>query len=252
MLEPVAFHIGNIAIYWYGIMVACGFLAATFHLYFTSKIRGGVFIDMPDAYLLWIMLGGIIGARAAYVIANFQDFKDNLPDIIRLDHGGLIFYGGFIGALIAGLIVLKLRKDPLVETLDFFISALPLGHAFGRIGCLLRGCCYGKATDFVCSIHLYNETIARHPTQLYEALGNFLIYIILTFLFIRKKSSGLVTACYMMLYGSLRFLNEFLRGDERERFLSLSIAQWISLLLVGGGLILLVSTQLKQATKDSH
>ncbi len=248
MLEPVAFFIGKIPIYWYGIMVACGFIAATLHLGLLGKRCGHPFDKMPDAYLLWLMIGGIIGARITYVIANFEDFKYNLSTIIRVDQGGLIFYGGVVGAIIAGLILSKIRKDLLLPTFDFFLTALPLGHTFGRIGCLLRGCCYGKETDCWCGIHLYGETIARYPAQLFEALGNLAIYVLLTWFFMRKKISGVVTALYMLLYGTLRFCNEFLRGDERERLLSLSIAQWISLVMIVGGSAMLWLVQRKQSS----
>jgi len=232
-MNPVCFHIGNHPIYWYGVMVAIAFLAAVAHWNLLAA-KGGRPQGYGSELGFWIMLSGIIGARIAYVIANFQAFAAHPIDIIRIDQGGLIFYGGFIGAVGAVAVFARFRKDPLLWVGDLSVSALPLGHGIGRIGCFMNGCCYGTETCMPWGVYL--EEATRHPTQLYEAGFNFLLYAVLLLVYRRKRQDGIVLATYLMLYPAGRFALEFLRGDERQHLAWLSIAQVVSILLFVCGL----------------
>lgn len=231
-MDPVCFHIGSRAVYWYGIMVALGFMACVAHLTI-SGIREGRPPGFGSDLAFWLMLSGIIGGRVAYVGANLDFYLQNPMDIFRVDQGGLIFYGGFIGAFIAGIVFARIRQLNILALADYAIPVLPLGHAFGRIGCFLNGCCFGGITSLPWSV--CREGINRHPVQLYEAAFNFALYVFLAWFYRRRKRNGEILALYCMAYPLARFLLEFLRGDERLGWHGLAVAQIVSLGIFAAG-----------------
>lgn len=232
-MDPVCFYIGSRPVYWYGIMVAAGFLAAVAHLTILG-IRENRPATFGSDLAFWLMLSGIIGARIAYVGANINDYLQDPLAMIRVDQGGLIYYGGFIGAFIAGIIFARIKQLNILALADYVVSALPLGHAFGRIGCFLNGCCFGSVSDLPWSIWLHGAN--RHPVQLYEAFLNLAIYTLLLLAYRRRKRNGEILAIYCLTYPLGRFLLEFLRGDERLGWHGISYAQIISLVLAAAGL----------------
>lgn len=234
-MDPVCFIIGTRAVYWYGIMVAAGFLACIAHLTILG-IREGREPGFGSDLAFWIMLSGIIGARIAYVLANIGYYLQNPLAIIRVDQGGLIYYGGFFGAFIAGIIFARVRKLNILALADYVVSALPLGHFFGRIGCFLNGCCYGAVTSLPWSVS--QQGASRHPVQLYEALLNLAVYLLLIPAYRRRKYNGEILAIYCMIYPLGRFLIEFFRGDERLGWHGIAYAQIISLGLLAVGVTL--------------
>jgi phosphatidylglycerol:prolipoprotein diacylglycerol transferase len=186
----------------------------------------------------WLMVGGIVGARIAYVIANYErQFRDDPMAVFRVDQGGLIFYGGLIGAALALVLFARWRRQPVMDVGDFAITALPLGHALGRIGCFLNDCCHGK---LAAAPTLLTLGCARYPVQLYESAFNLAVYAFLFRFYLRRGGArrGAVVAAYLCVYPPGRFLLEFLRGDERTRWGSLSVAQYVSLALLAVGLAL--------------
>ncbi len=234
MIDPVAFSILGRPIYWYGVLVALGFIGAVLHwnaLARRYQMPEGLGSDLG----LIVIVGGIVGARLAYIIANLDHYLAHPLEMLRIDQGGLIFYGGFIVAALAVVAFARIRQLPLLTLGDFTVSALPLGHAFGRMGCFLNGCCYGAPTDVPWAVPMAGAL--RHPVQLYEAGFNLLLYGVLHLL-LRRQRPGLVSAVYMMAYGAWRFGIEFLRGDDRLRTAGLDVAQLISLglIMIGAGL----------------
>lgn len=232
-MDPVCFYIGSRAVYWYGIMVAAGFLACVTHLTILG-IRAGRSPAFGSDFAFWLMLFGIIGARLAYIVANINYYLQDPWAIVRVDQGGLIYYGGFIGAFIAGIVFARIKQLSILALADYAVSALPLGHAFGRIGCFLNGCCYGSMSTLPWSV--FQQGGRRHPVQLYEALLNLAIYALLFLAYRRRKRNGEILAIYCMIYPLGRFLLEFLRGDERLGWYGLSYARIISLGFVAVGL----------------
>jgi phosphatidylglycerol:prolipoprotein diacylglycerol transferase len=231
-MDPVCFHIGPKPVYWFGVLAAVGFGAALWHWTRLAKHE-----RKPPEYasdiVLWIMAGGILGARLAYVVANWETYAGDLPGILRIDRGGLIFYGGFIGGTLAVLLLGMKRRENLLALGDFVVSGIPLGHAFGRIGCFFNGCCHGDWTT-----HWIGRLAeGRQPTQLYEAMGNIAIYYFLAKTYDRKRFSGQIISLYLIAYPALRFVMEFLRGDERQMLGPLSLAQWISAGLFACGVV---------------
>lgn len=244
-MNPVCFRIGGWPIYWYGIMVAAAFLAAVTHWNFLARKTGRP-VGFGSELGFWIMLCGIVGARAAFIISELPGSVENPLEIVRLDKGGLIFYGGLIGAALGMAVFALVRKEPLLAMADFTVSGLPLGHALGRVGCFINGCCYGLPTGSGWGVQYPADseawqrfgTVHLHPAQVYEAAFNLLLYGVLLWFFPRKKKNGEVLALYLMTYPVARFLLEFIRGDPRLLWFGLTVAQEISLALFVVGVAL--------------
>jgi phosphatidylglycerol:prolipoprotein diacylglycerol transferase len=255
--EPVCFHIGRLPIHWYGVTMAMAFMAGLVNWIMLGR-REQRDTNYCSDLLFWIMVSGIIGARAAYVAADLRHFVTAPWTALRVDQGGLIYYGGFAGAAVAVILFARLRRERLWPLADFVVTSLPLAHAIGRIGCLLNGCCYGRVSQGPLAVRYPPDSapwweqvetglISRFspsslpvlPVQLYEAAWNLLLYSVLLCVFRRRQADGVVTGIYLLGYAAGRFLLEPLRGDARMRWLGLSVAQLVSLaLLAGGGLLL--------------
>ena len=234
-MHPVLFDFGPVTIQWYGVLFATGFLAAAIHWSLLGR-RAGFEPGFGIELCIWVIVSSVIGARTAFVIANWSVFAEEPIRVIRLDGGGLIFYGGLIGAAVAVPLLARLRRIPFWTIADYTISAVPLGHGIGRIGCFLNGCCYGAQSDSFWAVPL--DGVFRHPVPLFEALFSLAVYIVLLQLYLRNHRQGRVLAAYLMLYPAGRFGLEFLRGDVRlEGFLA-SVAQEVSLLLILVGALL--------------
>lgn len=234
-MHPIAFELGERPIYWYGIMMAAAFLAAMVHwaiLGRREQRRSGFASDLA----FWVMIGGILGARIGYIIGNLGYYAEHPAEIIRIDQGGLVFYGGVLGCILVVIFMARRQKEPVWSMADFTVSPLPLGHALGRIGCFLNGCCYGTETD--CSLGVDMQDATRHPVQLYSVGLNLLLYVFLLWLYPRKRRDGNVLAAYCLGYPLIRFFLEFFRGDQRVRFLNLTAAQYVSILIFILGLLL--------------
>ncbi len=246
-MHPICFHIGSRPIYWYGVMVATAFLMAVFNWHLIARRENrepGFATDLG----FWIMLSGILGARLAYVLSDSSYYFSHPLMIIRIDLGGLIYYGGFIGGICAVILFAYLKKLPIWATGDFAITAIPLSHAIGRIGCFLNGCCYGMPSKVPWAVFIQDRM--RHPTQLYEVIANIAVFALLIGYYPRRKRQGTVVALYLTTYPIFRFFVEFLRGDERLRWMGLSLAQHLSLLLFALGILLwIILPREKQATQ---
>jgi phosphatidylglycerol---prolipoprotein diacylglyceryl transferase len=246
-MHQICFEIGSFSIRWYGVMVALGFMSAMFVLNY-RRGYGGLNSDQTANLSLLAIFGGLLGARLFYVVQFWSKFKHQPMEIIRIDHGGLVFYGGFI--VTACLFIWYCRKHKLnmLSVLDITGPAVALGHAFGRIGCILNGCCFGKPTEFFMAVTYphgvlpdrFDYGAARHPVQLYETFGNLIIFGVLFYL-VGKLKRGRVTALYLILYGILRFVDEFFRGDHTDKILdTFTRAQFIGLFLIPIGIILYI------------
>ena len=202
-MHKVAFHIGPLTIHWYGILVALGFL---FGLWTASR-RGMRDKLSPDTVYdagVWLLIGAIVGARALYVISYWREDFAGKPftEIFKVQQGGLVFYGGLIGASLALIVFVRLRKLPLWSFADALAPSIALGNVLGRLGCLMTGCCYGRACDLPWAIRFPADHATRgapvHPTQLYDSLLNLVLYLSLASIYRRKEFDGQVFATYLM------------------------------------------------------
>lgn len=244
-MHPVLFSFGGFTVYTYGFFVAAGFFAAV--LYISKNIRRGI-ISQDDLYSLFLhmIIAAVLGARALYVLTNPEDFLKAPQDIFKIWRGGLVYYGGFITAVLYAFYYAGKKKISLALLSDFAAPALGLGHFFGRIGCFFAGCCYGKACSLPWAVTFSNKDTmalgdtALHPTQLYEAFGNLAVFVFLHFYNKKQHPAGKTFALYLIIYSVLRFVIEFFRGDYRGgEFLGLSIAQNVSVILFITGLFII-------------
>jgi phosphatidylglycerol:prolipoprotein diacylglycerol transferase len=223
-MHDVAFRFGNFTIYWYGILVALGFLAALWTASRRAPISGIASERVADLGP-WLILGAVVGARVFFVVSYWREEFAGHPfyEVFMIRRGGLVFYGGFIGAAVAHIIFCRLKRIPLWKMADVIAPSIALGYFFGRLGCLMTGCCFGKECDLPWAIRFpaghesYPHSV--HPTQLYEAFLGLILYGILAWLYRRKRFDGQVFAIYLVASGLIRFSVEFFRGDYPVHYL---------------------------------
>lgn len=239
-MKPTLFSFGPIHIYSYGTLVALGVLVALGFLLYRARREG--FPKTADVYdLIFVtVVSGFLGARIFYVVQNIHLYSGHLLSILAFWEGGLIYFGGSVGALIGLWIFAKVRRLSYLGILDFLLPAVALAHAFGRIGCFLNGCCYGTASDLPWAVSFPHLPHPVHPTQLYEAAFNLGLFWVLYAYYPKRRFTGQITCFYFLFYGAGRFILEFWRADNPAWHL-LTYNQWLSLILGGVfGLMLMV------------
>lgn len=236
-------HLGPVTIYMYGIMIAAAFLTALELCLIRGK-RQGLSEDRIWGIFYCALAGGLLGAKLLYVIVAIKDIIRN-PAMLLDIKNGLVVYGGIIGGMLLSLIYLYRKGADVPVYFDLVMPAVAVAQGFGRIGCFCAGCCYGRETDSPFHIMFSNSSFAPNnvpliPTQLISSAGNLLIGAALMIYASRHPAKGRVTAAYLMLYGTGRFLVEFLRGDMRGSIGPLSVSQAISLGIVATGAVFFV------------
>lgn len=252
--------VGGKAIHVYGVMVALGFLLGMAYVR-TEARRVRLPEDKVMDLFFCLILVGILGARVLYFINSASLASDPL-EFFKVWKGGLVFQGGVIACL--GFTVWYCRRHGLAffEIADVYAPALSLGHAVGRIGCFFAGCCYGDfcPRDFPLGV-VFPHTehaiapvgIPLYPTQLFEAAGELLIFGLLLIYRKKKGFHGAVFLLYFIFYSILRSLVEVFRGDQIRGFVIegyLSVAQFISGLMIVGAVMLWFYLKKNQAVKD--
>ena len=246
-MHPIAFYLGSLPIHSYGVMIALAFLAGLW-----TATRRGATVNLAREDIgditLWLMVGAIAGARVVYVTTYWDEFAGGpISEIFMVQHGGLVYYGGLIGATLAGITAIRWKKMPLWKTADVLAPSIALGSVFGRIGCLLNGCCYGRVCSVPWGIRFPAAAntgvpvgVPVHPTQIYDALLNLLLYGFLAWLFRRRKFDGQVFATYLLCYAVTRSVVETFRGDYNGSHLhfGLTPAQLVSVPIFFTGLAL--------------
>jgi phosphatidylglycerol:prolipoprotein diacylglycerol transferase len=231
---PVIFQIGPLKIYSYGLMIALGFIV-TGALLRRELRRNGLPPNLGDSIIMGAILGGIAGAKIYSVIEGWGDL--GVASLRTLFSGsGLVWYGGFTGGAIAVLVIIWLRRAPMMRTMDYIAPLLILGYAFGRMGCFLSGDGdYGPPTDLPWGMAFPNgvvPTLERvHPTPLYEIGLSLMIFAFLWRLRRRNLPTGCIFGMYLVLAGAERFVTEFWRLTPIVA-LSMTLAQIISIILM--------------------
>ena len=244
-MHPIAFQLGPLTVHWYGVMLAVAFIAGLWTAARRAP-REGIASEKISDVGLWLIVGAVIGARALYVATYWREDFAGRPiwEIFMVQHGGLVFYGGLIGASLACILYARRQKLNLWRVADILTPSIPLGYVFGRIGCLLNGCCYGRACDLPWAIRFPPEHPTGggpvHPTQIYDSLLNLIFYAALALLFRRKRFDGQVFATYLMGYALLRSAVETFRGDYSRAHLhgGLTPAHLVSIGIFAAGAVL--------------
>lgn len=262
MIPYINFFGNNIMTY--TLCAIVGMLVSGFYVCRQANKRGHNDNDFI-VFMLVCAVGVLIGGHIMYgitkfpiiteVFGNWSKYVTNFDDFltfISVIFGGSVFYGGLIGGMIAGLIFGKIKKYDMIEVSDICAPMAPLFHTFGRIGCVLGGCCYGIECDFGYTIHNNDlifglSGVNRFPVQLLEAILNFCLFLLLHYLLKKDKFKGRLFAMYLLIYSIIRFLDEFLRGDAYRGYLfGLSTSQIISILLFVGSIIYLIIFNVKK------
>ncbi len=220
-MYPVLFELGPLKVHAYGFMLAVAFLVGIFLAERYARQIG----ENPEEIgnvSFWIILAAIVGSRLFHVVV-FWDQMHGFLDPFKIWEGGLVYYGGFIGAVAASAIYCTIKKKSFWQIGDLIAPSIALGLMFGRTGCLLVGCCYGKPcpAEFPLGITFPDQTIGLagvrlYPTQPAEALGCLAIFLLLWFVVRNhRRFRGQVLLAFVVLYSLLRTVLEFWRDDPR-------------------------------------
>jgi phosphatidylglycerol:prolipoprotein diacylglycerol transferase len=202
-----------------------------------AKIEGFPGIDQVFDLTFSALIWGFLGARLFYVIQNISYYLTEPVKVLAVWEGGLIFYGGAIFSVFGFWLKTRKKKLSFWKSLDFIIPYGVLTHAFGRIGCFMNGCCYGKICNLPWAVKFPELTYKVHPTQLYEALFDLILSL---FLLSRTKKvhfEGQIALLYFVLYGLGRYLIEFLR-EPSWLWLGMTSNQWVSVAFIVTAFIL--------------
>ena len=229
-MYPEIVRIGNFAVHSYGLMIALAILVSAILLYREAPQEK---LD-PDHVLEAVIIAsffGLIGSRILYMLLNWDYYSGRFFSSFFSQFEGLSFYGGLFGGVFALLLWSRKRNIGFLKMTDFLAPYLALGYAFGRIGCFLNGCCYGKEASVPWALPIQiGDPVLRHPVQLYAALGALIIFFILRALRRRRPFVGFILIALFALYGILRFTTEFFRFSPFTGF-GLTSAQIFSLAL---------------------
>jgi len=243
-VHPIAFKLGSLTVHWFGIMIALAFLAGMWTAVRRAP-RAGISGELiADLVVPWLLLGGVLGARLWYIATYWRDSFASQPwtEVFMIQRGGLVFYGGLAGASLACVLFARIKKIPLWRLADVLAPSIALGSMFGRIGCLLNGCCFGRACDLPWAIHFPLDHTTQgapvHPTQIYDGLLNLGLYLGLAWMFRhRRRFDGQIFATYLICYAVTRSIAEAFRGDYNDAHLhgGLTPAHLVSLAIFAGG-----------------
>ena len=259
-MYPELFRIGSFPINTYGVFLAIAFLSA---ILITVKLaeRDGLPRERIYDLSLWMLLASLVGSKILMLFTE-PEYRENPLGLLSLDflRSGGVFYGGLVGAVIAGYLLMRRYQLPWWKTADACAPGIAIGSFFGRQGCFSAGCCWGKPTSLPWGVQfseLGHEITGvpidqhLHPTQLYESFAMLLVFFGLLWLHKRKRFDGQVILVYALLYASIRFAIEFVRDDPRGDILGLttltglSTSQMISLVIGVLALILLIARNRK-------
>ena len=246
-INPVAISLGPLQVHWYGLMYLFGFLAG----WYLGRVRALSLPGWPprlmDDFATWVMLGVVIGARLGYVL--FYDFAVYLRDpleMLRLWNGGMSFHGGLLGVLFAIWLFARRTGKDFLAVVDFTAPLVPPGLFFGRLGNFINAELWGAPTTLPWGMVFPNAgAVARHPSQLYEALlEGLLLFVILWVYSSKPRQIGRVSGLFAVFYGLCRFGVEFVREPDAHigylafGWLTMGQVLCLPLLIVGSWLLL--------------
>jgi len=261
-MHPLLLDLGPLKIHWYGACVALALLAYMFTLRRLGRDTGRS-PDYISNLLIVIVLSAVVGSRMAYVLEHWSEHYAADPlSVFNITQGGHVFYGGLLLSGAAIVLFARIHRERLLGLFDFLVTALPLAHAIGRVGCFLEGCCYGRqcgdsalGVTYPPHSHAWSQqlhdglishadpTLPLYPTQLFEAAALLALFAILMATWRRRvcrafasppsrRHEGVQLALYLALYAAARFILETFRSDTRLLVGPLTIGQAISLALL--------------------
>ena len=254
-MYPELIRIGSFPINTYGVFLAIAFLCAIL-----VSVKLGERDGLPRQKIydlsLWMLLAGLVGSKILMLFTE-PEYRENPLQLVSLDflRSGGVWYGGLLGAVLVGYLLMKRYQLPWWKTADAFAPGLAIGNFFGRQGCFAAGCCWGEPTTLPWGVKFSElghqitgvpTDVHLHPTQLYESFAMLLVFLFLLWLHKRRRFSGQVILAYALLYSVIRFAIEFVRDDPRGDILGLttltglSTSQLISIVIGTWALISLI------------
>lgn len=236
---PDILTLGPLTLHSYGLMLAVAFLSGIMVIERLAGPRGFDKDKILDCSLV-IMAAAIVGSRAFYVLSHLDEYRANWWSVLAVWEGGLTFYGGVLLSVPAAVVFMLRTKIPVWPLADLIAPAFALGVGFGRLGCFLNGCCFGKPSGLPWAVRFPADSAAGamgcalQPTQLYEALFGFALFAVLLTLVRKKFFPGFLFWLFIALYAVWRFFLDFLRYYEPSQFtlMGLTNNQWVSVLLL--------------------
>lgn len=268
-MHPVLFELFGQPVHLYAVMIALGFVVGVAMIWREAP-RFGFERDMILDLLWWLLVMGLVGSRIAFILTNWEEYYYPCVDfehyntlnieppigepdcwrLFRFWQGGLVFYGAPIASLLTLFVFMRRERKPALPAADLIIPYLALGQAFGRLGCLAAGCCFGKPWDGALALHFPPNTmpwrqhlhdgLIEHtaetslgvfPTQIMDSLTGFLLFAVLLWIRKRRRFDGQVMVSWLILYPVARSLNELYRGDEDRKMLAEIVVEPLNRLL---------------------
>jgi len=247
-INPTIFHLGPLSIRYYGLVYALGFIGTYFYLQYKIKKRKiDLNLDELDSLMIYLIIGVIIGGRLGeFLFFRPLELITKPLEILFIWHGGMSFHGGLIGVAIAMYLFTKQYKKNFFEILDKLVIPLSIVLVFGRIANFINGELVGTisklpwATNFHNEVNGLGERVFRHPSQIYEAIKNLVVFFILIIIDqknkLKKKTKqkeliGTITWWFVLLYGFGRFITDFFRADNHWFMGIISTGQLLSLIM---------------------
>jgi phosphatidylglycerol---prolipoprotein diacylglyceryl transferase len=262
---PVVFRVGPLTVHSYGLLMAAGVGLGLWFLYVQAKKQGLDAVRVADAGFYTILVS-LVGAKLVLLVRDFSFYTRYPSELLSLARSGGVFQGGLAFGVIFALWYFRKRRLPTWKLADIAGPALALGHAFGRVGCFLAGCCYGRVCEIPVGV-TYRSDYAHdltgiplgeklYPVQLFEAALNFLNFAVLFLILRRKRFDGQVFSFYILNYSVIRFFTEYFRGDHSGQayliqgaspWASLSYPQFFSLVAFAAALLLMMFMRKRSA-----
>lgn len=240
--------IGPVTIHGYGLMIGIGVIAA----YMTAEYRAKKLkLDAEQVFglVIWCLIFGGLGSKVLYCLTVLDDILADPSHFLHSLANGWVVYGGLIGGVLGGYLFCRYKKLNFFSYFDLALPSVALAQGFGRIGCFLAGCCYGRETDSPIAITFTNSAYAPNgvpliPTQLISSGLDFLHFFVLLYIARHKKAEGQVGGFYLIFYSIGRFILEYFRGDAaRGSVGDLSTSQFIAIFTLVAGILIVLGSQ---------
>ncbi len=244
-MKEILFTIGLFTIYGYGLMIALGVVAA-FGVGMYREKKLGIGEDQIFSLGIWCLVCGWLAAKILFLITEIPSLIADPKHFLSTLTSGFVVYGGLIGGIFTGWMYCRIKKLPFLKYFDLVMPSIALAQAFGRLGCLMAGCCYGRETAgafhivFPESCNYAPGGVPLVPTQLISSAANFLNFFALIFCAKKTKSDGQVGGLYLIFYSIGRFIIECFRADPRGTVGPLSTSQFIAIFMLAAGIAVFV------------
>jgi phosphatidylglycerol:prolipoprotein diacylglycerol transferase len=247
---PKLIDTGSFFIPTYGVLVATAFLVA---IWITTRLarRFGMSPERVTDLAIVAAIAGMVGAKLTMFLFDWDYYSRNWREIFSLGtlFAAGVYQGGLALAILVAIWYIRRNRMPLLQTFDIFAPGVAIGHGIGRLGCFAAGCCWGDRCDLPWAVTFTNPDanditgvplgVPLHPTQIYEAIAEGVIFLFLMWYVRRPHGEGSVIGWYLILYSAVRFAVEFIRHHEQALVSGLSLTQWISLVTFAFGAWLL-------------